>query len=462
MGHHNVFTSLRRYYLTDTKNEVVKMRPFPELVALTDEDAVVVAAEPEENGKIHDFTFIDTPGLDDSSGNDMEIMSNIVGRIGELDHLNAVIYVRNMNKPFSASFKTLFEYLQRSMPTLCNGLIIVHSAFTIEKVEEFLSQRKDLARLRKKAFVAATKTDLELSHFFMDNDPDETSPFAVVQSFNECFRLLVLLSTQRPLPTSGLRLLKTPSMSNFGVHVLYALERLKNQIKDKWTSEVILVNELKAKALDTLREIQGLAIKIEECKSGLEEKDNNSDIVLGTKTLSIDYGICKTLLAKGQLWLERRPIQFEAGVRISHVHKSATGGSKWEEENLGEKSWNAVLTAGVFQNMNGSATFYTNNRIKHQGEIELLHKRIADLKKIKEFHVAALADMEVHGLRTSAVKLREEVERCGRLIERVRMETFEINLWPLLRRFYVLHQAPTWDQVYEFVSVYEPEIAALL
>lgn len=447
--------------MKDTNGEVIR-RPFPELVALTNDNAVAEAAKPEENGKIHGFTFIDTPGLDDSSGNDMEIMANIVGRIGELDHLNAVIYVRNMNKPFGNSFKALFEYLQRSMPTLCNGLIIVHSAFTIEKVEEFLLRQKDLAKLRKEAFVAATNTNLELCHFFMDNNPDETSPFAVVQSFNECFRLLVLLLTQRPLPTSGLRLLKTPSMSNVDVHVLCALEHLQNQLKDKWTSEVILVNESKAKALKTLRQIQGLAIKIEKCKSGLEEKDNNSNIVLGTKTLSIDYGIFKTLLAKGQLWLEERHVQFEAGVRISHVHKSAMGGSKWKEENLGETSWNAVLTAGVFQNMNGSATFYTNNRIKHQREIELLHKRIADLKRMKEFHVDALADIEAHGLSTSTVKLGKEVEQCGRLIERVRMKTLEINLWPLLRRLYVLNQAPTRDHVHEFVNVYEPEIAALL
>lgn len=448
--------------MADINNEVIERRPFPELVALTDENAVVVAATPEENGKILNFKFIDTPGLDDSSGNDMEVMANIVGRMGELDHLNAVIYVRNMSKPFGNSFKNFFDYLQRSMPTLCNGLIIVHSAFTIEKVEEFLSQQKDLAKLRKEAFVAATNANLGLSHFFMDNNPDETSPFATVQSLNECFRLLVLLSTQRPLATSGLRLLKTPSMYNVDVHVLYALERLHGQLKEKWSSEVALANESKANALKNFREIQRLDTKLEECKSDLEEKDNISNISLGTETLSIDYRVFSTLLAKGQLWLGERPMRFEAGIPISHVHKSATGGSKWQDEYQGEKSWSAVLTAGMFQNMNGSATFYTTNRLKHQREIEMLHKRIADLKQTREFQEDALAGIEGHVLNSNAVKLGEEVEKCGRLIERIKRETFEINLWPLLRRFYVLHQAATRDHVYEFVKVYEPEVAALL
>lgn len=448
--------------MIDTNGEVIERRPYPELVGLSDEDAVIMAATPEESGKIFKFNFIDTPGLDDSSGNDMEIIANIIGRVSELDHLNAVIYIRNMNKPFGNSFKNFFDYLQRSMPTLCNGLIIVHSAFTIEKVEGFLSQHKDLAKIRKEGFVAATNAGLELAHFFMDNNPDETSPFATVQSLNECHRLLVLLSTQRPLPTSGLRLLKTPSMNNVDVHVLYALEQLQNQLKTKWTSEVALVDESKANVLKNHREIQRLNTKLENCKLDLEEKDNNSNISLGSRTVSIDYGIFKTLLSKGQLWLEERTVEFDAGMPISHVHKSATGGSKWQDEDRGETSWSAVLMTGIFENMNGSSTFYTTNRLKHRREIEQLHNRIADLKQMREFHEDTLAGIEGHSLGTSAVRLGEEVEKCGRLIERVKRETFEINLWPLLRRFYVFHQAPTRDHVFEFVKVYEPEVAALL
>lgn len=462
VGHYHVSTTLRRHVIRYPNNEEIKGWPYSDLVALTNEDAVITAESPEEGGKVFKFNFIDTPGLDDSSGNDMEIMANIVGRVSELDYLNAVIYVRNMNKPFGNSFKIFFDYLQRSMPTLCNGLIIVHSAFTIEKDEEFLSQQKDLAKIRKEGFIEATKANLDLSHFFMDNNPDETSPFANLQSFNECFRLLMLLSTQRPLPTSGLRLLKTPSMHNVDFHVLYALQRLQNQLKTKWTSEVALINESKANALKNRREIQRLNTKLEICKSDLEEIDNSSNISLGTKTLSEDYGIFKTLLSKWQLCLQERTLQFDASVQISHVHKSATGGTKWQSEALGETSWSAVLTTGIFQNMNATATFYTTNRLKYRREIQQLRDRIADLKQAKEFHEDTVAGIEGRSLSTSAVKLGEEVEKCGGLIERVERETFEMILWPLLKRFYVLPQAPTRDQIYEFVKVYEPDVAALL
>jgi hypothetical protein len=41
----------------------------------------------------------------------MEIMADIVGKIRELSHLNAVIYVRSMSKPFGASFMRFYNYI---------------------------------------------------------------------------------------------------------------------------------------------------------------------------------------------------------------------------------------------------------------------------------------------------------------------------------------------------------------
>lgn len=52
-----------------------------------------------------------------------------------------------------------------------------------------------------------------------------------------------------------------------GEHVQYDLERLQNQLKNQWTSEVALVNESKANALKIFREIQRPAVKLENCKS---------------------------------------------------------------------------------------------------------------------------------------------------------------------------------------------------
>jgi hypothetical protein len=462
VGQYHLSSALRRYYLNDYNGREIKNMPFSDLVDLTEDDAEVVAAEPENGGKKVKFSFIDTPGLDDSDGNDMAIMADIVGRVGELDHLNAVIYVRNMSRPFGASFLRFFDYIQRSMPTLAQGLIIVHSGYTVEKVDEFLSQKKDLSKLRREAFVKATNSKVDLSHFFMDNNPDETSPFAITESFNAIFRLLTLLSVQKPLPTSGLKLLKTPNMWNVDVHILYSLEQLHNHLKDAWNDEVTRVSKANAQIMKTSREIQRLASKLSAFQEQLDEIDNNSSINLGTKTTSKDYSFFKNFLVKGDLWLDDEMVTFDADCPISNVEKTATGGSKWLKEDLRGTSWRATLTAGAFRSINGSATLYTTSRLKHRREIEMLKDSIIDTSRSKEFHEETLRESGTGDMDMKAEKLGQDVERCAGLIEVIKRETFDVGLWPILKRFYVSHGQLTRDHIRDFVEVYDREIAELL
>lgn len=65
VGHYHVSTTLRGYVIAYPNNEGIEGRQFSDLVALTDEDAKIMADSPEESGKIFKFNFINTPGLDD-------------------------------------------------------------------------------------------------------------------------------------------------------------------------------------------------------------------------------------------------------------------------------------------------------------------------------------------------------------------------------------------------------------
>lgn len=465
MGVYQLSTALQRYHLTDLSGNNIEKQPYSELIDLTEDDAKVVAGTPESNGRKINYAFVDTPGLDDSDGNDMEIMANIVGRVGELDHLNAVIYVRNMNRPFGSSFTRFFDYIQRSMPTLCAGLIIVHSGFTVEKVEEFLLRKKDLAKLRQEAFKAATKSNLDLSHFFMDNNPDQSSPFAILQSLNECFRLLNLLALQKPQPTSCLKLLKTPNMFNVDVHILYALQCAHTKLKNGWEAQVASANEARANTLKVSREMDRLSSVLEGYKQQLQELQSGYIINLGTRTVCAEYGFFKTFLLRGDLWVDDREVEFDADCAIANVEKSATGGCKWTNERLRGTSWRATLEADIFRSINGSVTFYTTSRLKYAREIEILKAAIAEATQARNFHAEALQKARedvANEVDAKVLRMGKNVERCAALIKTVKKETFDMLLWPLLQHFYVSARVPTRDDVYEFVKVYDPELAGLL
>ncbi|KAH6889465.1 hypothetical protein B0T10DRAFT_572933 [Thelonectria olida] len=257
VGRYPISAKLRNYYLEDAySGQQIKNAKYSDLVDFTDDNATVVGSKSDENGKVFNFEPIDTPGLDDSDGNDMEIMTDIIEKVGELSHLNAVIYVRSMNKPVGKSFTRLYEYIQRCVPVISNGLIVVHTCFSIDRVETALSGKYDLAKQRQEAFQTATKGRMSVAHFFMDPDPDPDmmNPFAVAESL----KLLKLLSTQLPLDITNLKLLKAPDMVNVDAHVLLTLERLQARLQNRLNEELAAADKSKEGILRIHREISRL------------------------------------------------------------------------------------------------------------------------------------------------------------------------------------------------------------
>ncbi|KAI7760708.1 hypothetical protein LZL87_007920 [Fusarium oxysporum] len=428
------------YYLEDTySGQPLKKTSYSELVDFTDEDAIVVANKPDEHGKVFKFELIDTPGLDDSDGNDMEIMAEIISKVSELSHLNA-----------------------RCMPMISNGLIVVHTGYTVDRVERALSEKIDLAKQRRESFQKATKGKMSLAHFFMDNDPDDSNPFAVSESLNGCYKLLKLLSTQLRLDTSNLKLLKAPNMVNVDAHMLLALQRLQSRLQKRLDDGIAAADKSKSAILRTRREIARLQAQQGECRERLDELDRDTEVVLGTKTVAEDYGM-KELLWEGMLWLDKRDVSFDSDCSITKVQKSTGSGCKWLDEDRRGTTWRATLKSGIFRSMEGSATFYTTMQRKHHGEIQTMKARLSHGKETIAFHEASLQGLgPLDDKDAETEELAGHLDRCTATIERIKKDTFEAALWPLLRQFYVSHRKPSNSDIADFVEVYDPKTSELL
>lgn len=235
VGQYNFSISLQRYQLEDLNEKPITGMTFADLCRLTTAQAIAKTEQSEDNRSTL-FTFIDTPGLDDSDENDLDIMAGIISRVSELHHLNAIIYVRSIETSFSNSFRQFFSYIQQSMPSISAGMIIAHTRFTTEKTAEHLTTNISLSKLRRDAFKAST--NLDTCHFFMDNTPDPDEPFAVVQSTNEIYRLLLFMRAQKSIATGNLKLLKTKKMECVDVHIVASLGALRNKLESKWNAEV--------------------------------------------------------------------------------------------------------------------------------------------------------------------------------------------------------------------------------
>ncbi|KAK0741548.1 hypothetical protein B0T18DRAFT_449860 [Schizothecium vesticola] len=466
VGIYSLATKLRTYYLADRSGRKIKDTKLSDLVDYTDDDAAAVANVPEHDGKVFHFDLIDTPGLDDSDGNDMEIMANIIGRVSEVGYLNALVYVRSVDKPFGESFNRFYEYLGRCMPMLFNGLIVAHTRYTVDREDEAQSAGRDFKKDRREAFRRATRCRDDLTHIFMDNDPDPDMPFEVVQSYNACQTLLDLARSQRSIDVANnIRLLKAPNMINMDTHVILALTRQSTHLKVRLASELAAASKAKTQVLRTKREIARLRARAEEHAAELAQLDTDEEIVLGRKTVAEDYTL-GTFFLEAQLWLDKRDVSYDSDCTISRVVKTTGTGCRWRDEDTRGTAWRATLSSMIFRSISGSATFYTSSRLKHQSEIAQLRGRLRDANDAAAHHEDMLsefgADGEGEDMVGLAERLQNDVDRCDRTMERVQRNTFDACLWPTLRRFYMSRTQPSRADVVDFVQVYDPETATLM
>ena len=460
VGNYDMPVTLREYQLVDPNNEPIGNREYTDLVELNHEEARIVELRGSKMPGYR-FRFIDTPGLDDTFGEDFSIMSRTLSRAADLGHINALIYVRSVDNGFGSSFQQFFRYIQKSMPSLCNGLIVVHSRFTVDRVEEFLNENQRLDEIRRQAFEAATH--LELQHFFMDNCPDSSYPFAVLQSLNEIYRLLLHVSSQRPLPVNNMKLLKTDAMRHMDVHVANTLRTLAHGLDKQWSLEKDKAEVFKANAMSAQGEISKLKSKIKTKEDRMRELDSTDEILLGTKSCVVPYSFVGHLLLAGALNLGTRALEYDSDYVISSVEKSCSSGSEWLDEDLRGTSWRGKITSTLFRDINGTATFYTTMQQKHKPEIEALQAAILDLQDM-------LAVQEQNQTRNTGVvgpdsrlaQLSDNIAKVEELMDVVQRDSLDITLWPQLRGFYTMKSFPTAENIRDFVQVYYANVGRLL
>jgi len=453
---YTVTVAPKEYRLIDNQGEPITDIAYEDLGDLDDDDALVVEI-PDQESLSANFNFIDTPGLNDSDGDDMNNMAHIVGRCSDLSHINALVYVRNYDEPYSRSFKQFFDYLCRCLPNINHGFIVMHTRFSSTRVRGDINKA---AQIRREAFQATTNMSLE--HFFLDSRPDDESPFAQLQSLNEICRFLQHLASQRANPSSGFQLLKTSQMQNVDVHIRNALNELKISLEKERQAQGAISETFRYNGVFHQTEISRLGVRIFTIKDQIENLLNGPDVVLGTKGCSVDYSF-GMIFTRRQIKANSETLRFQAEYEITHVEKTQTSGTKWSNEMLRGNTWCAELSTATFRSLSGTATFYTTSAIRNRMVVEVLQKMILELEDAILTHKNALTlNSAGEQYSENAVKLGESLGKVDRVLATLGKEEFEIALWPLLRKFYDCRAPLSRYQIREFVRVYDQEIAELL
>ncbi|KAF3922262.1 hypothetical protein ABW20_dc0103520 [Dactylellina cionopaga] len=451
---------LRSFHLEDFDGSTIQINKdnYTELCGYGEDDAKVVVNSQGESGSAPTlkFSFVDTPGLNDSEGEDMELMAGILGKVAELEYVHAVVYVRNSGKHFGPSFKTFFEYLQKSMPALARGLVVVHSSYTARRVDSHLREGKDWAEIRREGFKAAT--NLDLAHFFMDNEPDSFSPLAVMLSMNETCALLSHIKEQPAQPVTSFRLLKTPRMQEIDVHITNALADVKRNLKNQLEGAKAGLAIAEQRDMEDGMEIGSMKRKLANVKEDLQNYENGPDIVLGSISIQEEYSFIDNLIFSGELGLEGRAVAFDADCPIGYIKKSTSGGSKWLAESQQGSSWRAFITTGLFNDIKGSATFYVKSAERYRTEIRVLRESRGSLED--RLHQLEARKSSASAIQKNAQKLSGLFEQCNDLNVTASKDTIDMTLYPKLRPIYLTKEvALSRGEIFEFLTVYDKDLA---
>lgn len=456
VGQYNFSIPLHKYKLLDNLGKPFTEKTVEALSQMRTAEAIATR-EPETEGSTRSFTFIDTPGLNDSGGDDMDLMAGIISKVSSLHHLNAIIYVRSVHGAFSASFRKFFSYIQRSMPSISEGMIIAHTRFTVKETLSRLQNNISFSALRRDAFKAAT--NLDTCHFFMDNDPNPGRPFEVVQSMNEIYRLLLFIRGQKAVSTSGLRLLKTDKMLNMDAYLKSAIGDLRRRLENRWNAEVYTAKDAKQKLYRKIRDVSNKRTLLNAHQEEIRTLLADDTIVLGTQRVDKPLPFFD-MVQEFRLKRDPEPVTFKGDYAISEVRKTLGPGCKWQNEHQHGHIWEGTLSASRLTDMEGSVTWYTNGALKYAEKLSVLNKECArlegQLELLNEGFDNTSDELEDENDVVSTLKAR--LDTCVSLLSTLDKETFQMELYPKLKHIYLLESKPQTEDIVAFIEVYNQDL----
>lgn len=180
----------------------------------------IVAVNPQ--AAVVTFRIFDTPGLDDSDGDDAKNIIEVVGRLNRYlkeDHnprIHGVLFLTSCTSAYSKTFQQLFRYYQRCMPDLFSSVIIVNTKFSIDewegkrrrmeedgKIDKTEASRSRILSERRSDFQKHLTTDPP--QWLLDSKPSPTDNLELLFSLNATMDLLRVLAAMDPMKFDSMK-----------------------------------------------------------------------------------------------------------------------------------------------------------------------------------------------------------------------------------------------------------------
>ncbi|MCJ1286455.1 hypothetical protein MMC26_005800 [Xylographa opegraphella] len=423
---------LTSYKLVDSKSGKDVRLPASEKAMLDTlwaepEDEIVVPVD-SADPRLH-LQIIDSPGLDDSDGNDFANIMEVVTLLNRMHteskgqaRLNSVIFIMSIQTAFASTLGEMLKYYRKCMPNLFASVVVVNTNFTVKFWDQELSKERKKHRysrhqtesvydkvLENRQQKFAETFGFDPIHFLLDSKPavdeetGEVSAFEELMSRNGLSRILNAVSHREGMPIDQMTPYKLDQMILIDDRCRERLIRVQLNWEAQCKILETRVSQTRVKQMKAEDRVKSWASQIQRDKEALSKIDN--DTKYDIKVYPATRHFSAPLLFGG--WLYRiggegtksivEPDYPGFKVDATDSIKTSWTMKEWRD---GGKEWVGTFKAkpGIIPQL--TATSYTTNKQFHRRRIMELRESIANKEVDMIIFQEHLAD--VHKLGTDS------------------------------------------------------------
>ncbi|KAG0300344.1 hypothetical protein BGZ98_009253 [Dissophora globulifera] len=304
--------------------------------------------------------IFDTPGLNDTQGNDEKNVANILSALSGGEAVHLVLIVMSRHAPMTVELQAALKTYSKIFSTMGGIIAFVHTKFDFKDhrpdnpvTTKFMDERKA---------TLASVIGRDAPHFLIDCDLDEYRPVREYLTQRAIRSILTQATKNVPVPLSRMHLHKTTKMMEIDQQVANGyqerLERLKN--------EVIVVEKKIADIVDINSQIDSLKRRTQDLNVALNIHDTEDLELVHEDHFYEEVSPWDIFGARQDKTLEKK-LDFT----IDHIEEDHWG-LKVKEKRGGKGSdyWNVRVMRWFYNPGGYNVKLYTKRRNLHRQEID--------------------------------------------------------------------------------------------
>jgi len=416
-------------------------------------DAVAGAsAEQSPIGMPIQISALDTPGLDDSKGEDDAHIEHVITKVLEMKTLSGLVMVSKCGCPITPAWQAQVLRYWNLFPMLRSQWIFVHTkadpmaigAKERRTTSSFESMATERSRFVNDTLAVLTgDKDFQAAHLFVESDYEEY-PALKAYLAEQQNMLFTLIANFSPVSIDDLPFEKGPTLLAIDRSLISALDSTINAFVAAITEVHKDIGMLMQLRTAQAEERKGLDSSISKLQLQLQDVDHDGDLDLvqyvqcpwywfSHPTAKVDF---VTQHAKYKV-----TVTDMSGYNRTYLQKEYVNQTELPDTDGLKKLEVGLKVPHVFTRLSGKIVVSSKSRDVYAEKISILKKQLASeqglLKVMVGTHEAAQMNLGVKNEVAKVTELREKTARA--------MKTFLSTPWPL----------STWKVIQPFYEEYK-------